>query len=45
MLSTVAETLRKEETTLTEVVFCLWGEESLQVFKNEAEKLFQSGDV
>lgn len=45
MLSTVAETLRKEETTLTEVVFCLWGEESLQVFKNEAEELFQSGDV
>ena len=45
MLSTVVETLRKEETTLEEVVFCLWGEESLQVFKNEAEKLFQTGDV
>ena len=45
MLSTVAETLRKEETTLEEVIFCLWGEESLQVFQNEAEELFQSEDV
>jgi O-acetyl-ADP-ribose deacetylase (regulator of RNase III) len=45
MLSTVAETLKKEETTLEEVIFCLWGEESLQVFQNEAEELFQSEDV
>ena len=45
MLSTVAETLRQEETTLKEVVFCLWGEETLQVFQNEAEEMFQSEDV
>ena len=45
MLSTVAETLKKEETTLEEVIFCLWGEESLEVFQNEAEELFQSEDV
>jgi len=41
MLSTVAETLREEETTLKEVIFCLWGEETLQVFQTEAEELFQ----
>ena len=45
MLATVAETLREEETTLKEVIFCLWGEETLQVFQNEAEELFQSADV
>ena len=45
MLTTVAETLRKEATFLKEVVFCLWGEETLQVFQNEAEELFQSADV
>ena len=45
MLTTVAETLKKEATSLKEVVFCLWGEETLQVFQNEAEELFQSTDV
>jgi O-acetyl-ADP-ribose deacetylase (regulator of RNase III) len=42
MLTTVAETLKQEDTSLTEVVFCLWGEETLQVFQSEAEELFQS---
>ena len=41
MLSSVAETLKKEGTSLTEVVFCLWGEETLQVFQNTAEEMFQ----
>ena len=41
MLSTVAETLKKEETALEKVIFCLWGGESLQVFQNEAEEMFQ----
>jgi O-acetyl-ADP-ribose deacetylase (regulator of RNase III) len=45
MLTTVAETLKKEDTSLEEVVFCLWGEETLEVFQNEAEELFQSADV
>ena len=41
MLSTVVETLKDEQTTLGEVIFCLWGEESLRVFENEAEALFR----
>jgi len=45
MLTTVAETLKKEDTSLKEVAFCLWGEETLQIFQNEAEELFQSADV
>ena len=45
MLTTVAETLKKEDTSLKEVVFCLWGEETLQVFQNQAEELLQSTDV
>jgi O-acetyl-ADP-ribose deacetylase (regulator of RNase III) len=45
MLTTVAETLKKEDTSLEEVAFCLWGEETLEVFQNEAEELFQSADV
>jgi len=45
MLTTVAETLKKEDTSLKEVAFCLWGEETLEVFQNEAEELFQSADV
>ena len=44
MLSSVVETLKKEDTYLTEVVFCLWGEETLQVFQNEAEEMFQGED-
>ena len=44
MLSTVAEILKKEETTLKEVIFCLWGEETMQVFQNEAEEMFQTED-
>lgn len=42
MLSSVVETLRKGETSLEQVVFCLWGEETLQVFLNQAEEMFQS---
>ncbi len=45
MLTTVAETLKKEDTSLEEVAFCLWGEETLQVFQNQAEEMFQSADV
>ena len=45
MLTTVSETLKKEDTSLKEAVFCLWGEETLQVFQNEAEELLQSADV
>ena len=40
MLTTTAETLKKEETSLKEVIFCLWGEETLQIFQNAAEELF-----
>jgi len=41
MLTTVAETLKQKDTSLKEVVFCLWGEETLQVFQNTAEEIFQ----
>ena len=44
MLATVVETLKKEETSLKEVVFCLWGEESLQVFEETARELLASED-
>ena len=40
MLTTVDETLRKEDISLREVVFCLWGEETMQIFQNTAEELF-----
>jgi len=39
MLTTVVETLKREETPLEEVVFCLWGEESLQIFEEAAKKM------
>jgi len=39
MLSTVVEALKQEETSLREVIFCLWGEESLQVFEEAAKKM------
>jgi O-acetyl-ADP-ribose deacetylase (regulator of RNase III) len=39
MLETVVETLKKEEISLKEVVFCLWGEESLQIFQETAKKM------
>ena len=45
MLTTVAKTLRGEDTSLKEVVFCLWGEETLEIFKNTAAELFQNADV
>jgi O-acetyl-ADP-ribose deacetylase (regulator of RNase III) len=45
MLTTVAETLKKEDTSLKKVVFCLFGGETLQVFQNEAEELFQREGV
>jgi O-acetyl-ADP-ribose deacetylase (regulator of RNase III) len=38
MLTTVVETLEKGETSLREVVFCLWGKDSLQVFEEAAKK-------
>ena len=44
MLSSVVESLKKEGTSLKEVVFCLWGEETMQVFQNEAEEMFQGED-
>jgi len=45
MLTTVAEILKQEDISLKEVVFCLWGEETLQVFQNEAGQLFSSAHV
>ena len=45
MLTTVGKTLRGEDTSLNEVVFCLWGEETLEIFKNTAAELFQNADV
>ena len=41
MLTTVAETLKKEDTSLKEVAFCLWGEETLQVFEETAKEIFE----
>jgi O-acetyl-ADP-ribose deacetylase (regulator of RNase III) len=42
MLTTVVETLKKDESSLKEVVFCLWGEESLEVFEEAAKKMLGS---
>jgi O-acetyl-ADP-ribose deacetylase (regulator of RNase III) len=42
MLATVAEKLKEEEISLIQVVFCLWGEETLQIFQETAEALFSS---
>jgi len=42
MLASVVETLKKEETSLKKVVFCLWGEESLQVFEEAAKKMLEA---
>ena len=39
MLGTVVEALEQEETSLKEVIFCLWGEESLEVFEEAAKKM------
>jgi len=39
MLSTVVEALEERETSLKEVIFCLWGEESLAVFEETAKKM------
>jgi O-acetyl-ADP-ribose deacetylase (regulator of RNase III) len=39
MLTTVAETLRQEEISLREVIFCLWGEDTLQIFAEAAKKI------
>jgi len=44
MLTTVVEALKNEETSLKEVVFCLWGEETLQIFEETARELFSSED-
>ncbi len=40
MLTTAAETLKRKEISLKEVIFCLWGEETLQIFQNAAKELF-----
>jgi O-acetyl-ADP-ribose deacetylase (regulator of RNase III) len=45
MLATVAEILKKEAITLKQVVFCLWGEETLEIFRKTAEELFPREDV
>ena len=42
MLTTAAEILQKEETSLKEVIFCLWGEESLEVFEETAKKMLSA---
>ena len=39
MLATVIKMLEEEESSLKEVVFCLWGEDSLQIFKETAKKM------
>ena len=39
MLSAVVEALKQEETSLIQVIFCLWGEESLAVFEEAAKKM------
>ncbi|SMC26914.1 O-acetyl-ADP-ribose deacetylase (regulator of RNase III), contains Macro domain [Desulfacinum hydrothermale DSM 13146] len=39
MLNTVADFLKREETTLEDVVFCLWSEEDLQVFQKALEEM------
>ncbi|UCE82463.1 MAG: macro domain-containing protein [Deltaproteobacteria bacterium] len=44
MLSTVAESLKSEDLTLKQVVFCLWGEETLQIFDAAARELFSGED-
>jgi O-acetyl-ADP-ribose deacetylase (regulator of RNase III) len=41
MLTTAAEVLKTEEISFKEVVFCLWGEETLRVFKEIAEEMFK----
>ena len=41
MLTTVAETLKKKDTSLKEVVFCLWGEETLRVFEEIATEILE----
>jgi O-acetyl-ADP-ribose deacetylase (regulator of RNase III) len=40
MLTTVAETLKEKSISLMKVVFCLWGEETLEIFREAAEELF-----
>jgi O-acetyl-ADP-ribose deacetylase (regulator of RNase III) len=44
MLSTVAESLKSEDLILKQVVFCLWGEETLQIFDAAARELFSGED-
>ena len=42
MLATVVETLKKEESSVKKVVFCLWGEETLQIFEESANKILNA---
>ena len=39
MLTTVAEILKQKSISLQKVVFCLWGEETLEIFRQAAEEL------
>ncbi|MFP3870681.1 MAG: hypothetical protein ACLFVT_07380 [Syntrophobacteria bacterium] len=39
MLKTVAETLGQGKTSLEKVVFCLWGDETLEIFRKTAQEL------
>ena len=40
MLRTAADRLKEEDTSLKKVIFCLWGEETLRVFKETAAEMF-----
>jgi O-acetyl-ADP-ribose deacetylase (regulator of RNase III) len=42
MLASVVEVLKKEETSVKQVVFCLWGDEALEVFEEAAKKMLGS---
>lgn len=39
MLTTAVEALKKEEALPKEVVFCLWGEETLKIFEETAKEM------
>ncbi|MBW1981688.1 MAG: macro domain-containing protein [Deltaproteobacteria bacterium] len=40
MLGVVTDVLRRGETSLDKVVFCLWGKESFDIFSQKAAELF-----
>jgi O-acetyl-ADP-ribose deacetylase (regulator of RNase III) len=43
MLSTVRDFLEREETTLREVLFCLWSQEDFDVFARALDELLPNG--